>query len=95
VGICSLVVMDDTRPRPVKGEFWRHWKHGHLYEIAGVSKDEAEPHTVRVAYRDVHAPPDEIPWSRTLEDFMSYVPPRDAIAFLGTNAALRRFVREP
>lgn len=81
------------RQPPKKDERWRHWKRGDLYVITEVSKDEAEPHTIRVAYRSVDAPPDEIPWNRPLEDFMAVVPVGDVIEFLGCPAALNRFER--
>ncbi len=84
---------NESRRPPKKDERWFHWKRGALYVITEVSKDEAEPHTIRVAYRDPDAPPDELPWSRTLDDFMGVVPVGDVIEHLGCPAAVNRFER--
>lgn len=84
--------MSDRSP-PKNDERWRHWKYGTVYVVTEVSKDEAAPHTIRVAYRNPEAPPDQIPWSRTLEDFMAVVPVGDVIALIGCPAALNRFER--
>ena len=87
--------MEVLRAAPHEHERWAHWKHGCVYRIVCVSRDEPAPHAVRVAYKREDAPSDEIPWSRTLEDFMSTVPAERVHEELGELVSLPRFRRLP
>ena len=54
------------------GDWWRHSKRGTVYVIVLLTLDEAT-FTPVVHYRDVTAPPDEIPWSRAVTEFLGNI----------------------
>ena len=83
------------RPMPRKGDRFRHWKNGHVYVVSGVSRDEADPVVARVAYEREDGS-DEIPWSRTLEDFLAIIPAERVVEVLGgVLMPMERFERLP
>ena len=57
---------------------YQHFKGG-IYRVVTVARKEATPDILEVIYQAV-ASPDELPWSRPLEDWNSDVPWPDGVS---------------
>jgi hypothetical protein len=64
----DVVLDDDTgeeTPLPIPGSRWRHWKHGHVYQIKELTRC-SETQEERVTYVRIEPPHRGLPWSRPL-----------------------------
>lgn len=61
---------------PKLGERFIHWKKGDIVEVTKVSRAEwvnGPPWQVMVTYKHVDAKPDDLDWTRTIDDFFAIV----------------------
>jgi hypothetical protein len=56
---------------PTVGDWYVHWKTGDEYQVKGFSRSAEDKTNVVVLYL---AAPQEIPWNREVDDFISFVP---------------------